>query len=226
MIRINLLPAHEATHKGAGQKFLLLMAIVLLAQAAVLFYVQSDAEDQLRNQQQANSRTEVELNRLREITKEIAILEEEKADLEAQKIVLDGLIEGKSGPVRVLYALAQVMARSETPEQKIVAQNLGWNPDWDPKTLWLESLVEQGRRVQLSGIARSNEDLAQFLRRMSSSRHFVNVELKITEAFPIRELGDARFVRFDIEAVALYGPGDVQKLAAGTLFQSQKNRRR
>lgn len=226
MIRINLLPVREAVQKRAGKQFLLLAVIILVAEAGALFYLQSEADGELTQVRASNGQIDVKIKGLKEKTAEIATLEAEKTQLEAQKAVLDSLVEGKSGPVKVLYALSGILRRIEDPEEKIKAQNLGWNPDWDPKTLWVESLVESKRKVRIGGIARSNEDLAQFLRRLNSSKHFVEVELRVTEVFPITELKNARFVRFDIEAVVLYGPGDVRKLAAGTLIADDKRNRR
>lgn len=226
MIRINLLPVREAVQKRAGKQFLLLAIIILVAEAGALFYLQSEAEGELGKVTTSNAGIASKVAALKEKTKEIAALEVEKAKLEKQKQVLDGLVEGKSGPVKVLFALSTVLRRIDDPEEKITAQNQGWNPDWDPKTLWIESMVEKNRRVRLSGIARSNEDLAQFLRRLNSSKHFVEVELRVTEVFPIKELKDARFVRFDIDAVVLYGPGDVRKLAEGTLTADDQRKRR
>ena len=226
MIRINLLPVREAVQKRAGKQFLLLAIIILVAEAGALFYLQSEAEGELGKVTASNAGIAAKVAALKEKTKEIAALEVEKAKLEKQKQVLDGLVEGKSGPVKVLFALSNVLRRIDDPEEKITAQNQGWNPDWDPKTLWVESMVEKNRRVRISGIARSNEDLAQFLRRLNSSKHFVEVELRVTEVFPIKELKDARFVRFDIDAVVLYGPGDVRKLAEGTLTADDQRKRR
>ena len=69
----------------------------------------------------------------------------------------------------------------------------------------------------MTGHARNNEDLAEFLRRLDSSRHFVKVALRISETETIREAGDSKMVRFAIEALAIYGPADLRKLIAGEL---------
>ena len=74
--------------------------------------------------------------------------------------------------------------------------------------------------MQIVVNARSNEDLAEFLERLNSS-HFVKVRLKESTAIVRAELNDARLMKFAIDALAIYGPGDVRRLSAGTLDGAQ-----
>jgi len=156
----------------------------------------------------------------------VAALEEEKAQLERQKSVLKGLDEGQSGPVKVLHAMTHLLRKVEDPEEKLKVQNLGWNPDWDPKNLWIDGFEERSRALRLVGHARTNEDLAEFLHRLNSSKHFVNVELLVSQSVELPSIENVKFVQFTVEAIALYGPADVAKLAAGTLVTTKKRRRR
>lgn len=224
MIRINLLPVREAQVRGKGKQIVTLFVMLIVFEAGALFYYQSEQEAKLRGLRASNNKVAAELKKLKEKTKAVATLEQQKAELEQQKTVLDGLIEGQSGPVRMLDELSRMLTPITEPEEKLRVQNLGWNPDWDPKRLWLESFIEENRRVKLLGVARTNEDLAEFLHRLESSKHFVEIALNFSEAIEVAELNNARLVRFDIEALAIYGPADVKKLAAGTLGGDKKKR--
>lgn len=226
MIRINLLPSSKGSSSSGSKQFLLLLLVALLAEGGLLFYLQSEADNQLATVHKNNKDIQTAITTLQAKTSAVAALEQEKAKLERQKQVLNSLIEGQSGPVRVLFELGQLLRKVEDPEEKLKVQNLGWNPDWDPKNLWVDELKEKQRSLWIKGHARSNEDLSQFLHRLNSSKHFHQVELIISESINIPSVKNHKFVSFKIEAMALYGPGDVRKLAAGSLVTAKKKRRR
>ena len=121
----------------------------------------------------------------------------------------------------MLDELSQMLTPIEDPARKLQVRSRGWNPDWDTKRLWIDQFLEKRRKVQIVGHARSNEDLAEFLERLNSSRHFVKVRLKESTAIVRAELNDARLMKFAIDALAIYGPGDVRRLSAGTLDGAQ-----
>lgn len=225
MIRVNLLPSSKGGGGGDGRQFLLLVLVALIAQGGLLFYLQSEADNQLVAVQNKNAQVQNKIKKLQTKTKTVAALEKEKESLQRQKQVLNSLVEGQSGPARVLYALGTLLRKVEDPEEKLKVQNLGWNPDWDPKNLWIDVLQEKQRNVTIMGVARSNEDLSQFLHRLNSSKHFHQVELIISEATTIKDVKQHSFVKFTIKALALYGPADVRKLAEGKLGIKKKRRR-
>ena len=226
MIRINLLPVREAEKKKSGRQLLVLFAVLLVAEAAVLFFIQSEAQSQLTQVAVNNKTTQQKIEDLRKKTSAVADLQRQTAELEQQKAVLDGLIEGQAGPVKMLDELSRIMTPIEDPQLKLEVQERGWNPDWDPRRLWIDKFVEEERRVKITGYARTNDDLGEFLRRLGSSRHFVKVQMNVSEAVTMRELNDARMMRFDIDGLVIYGPADVKRLAAGELGESKDGKRR
>lgn len=226
MIRINLLPVREAEKKKSGRQLLVLFAVLLLAEAAVLFFIQSEAQSQLTQVAVNNKTTQQKIEDLRKKTSAVADLQRQTAELEQQKAVLDGLIEGQAGPVKMLDELSRIMTPIEDPQLKLEVQERGWNPDWDPRRLWIDRFTEEERRVKITGYARTNDDLGEFLRRLGSSRHFVKVQMNVSEAVTMRELNDARMMRFDIDGLVIYGPADVKRLAAGELGESKDGKRR
>ena len=224
MIRINLLPVSEAQRQKSGRQFLILCALLIIGEIFCLFLVQSAEEEELRLVNNQNTAISKKIKKLKKKTSTVTSLKAEQQELEQQKAVLDSLIEGQSGPVKMLDELSRILTPITDPKAKLQVQSLGWNPDWDPKRLWIDGFVESSRAVKIIGHARNNEDLAEFLERLNSSRHFVKVQLNVSNAVEIRELNDARLVRFDISAYVIYGPADLKRLAAGSLGQSVKRK--
>jgi type IV pilus assembly protein PilN len=52
-----------------------------------------------------------------------------------------------------------------------------YNPNWDPRRLWLTRFVEADRTVRLEGMARDGEDVSELARRMNLSSYFSDVQL-------------------------------------------------
>jgi len=228
MIRINLLPVREAEKKKSGRQLLVLFAVLLLAQAAVLFFIQSEAQAELTAVQTQNKDIKTQIDKLKEKTSAVADLQRQTAELEQQKAVLDGLIEGQAGPVKMLDELSRILTPipKENANLKLEVAERGWNSDWDPRRLWIETFVEDQRGVKMTGYARNNDDLGEFLRRLNTSRHFVKVQMNVSEAVMMRQLNDTKMVKFDLDALVIYGPADVKRLAAGELGADKKKQRR
>jgi type IV pilus assembly protein PilN len=222
MIRINLLPAQKGARSSGGRAFLGLALLCVFLEGGALFFLQSQADDELNSITQQNAKTQASIAALKKKTAEVAQLESEKALLQQQKGVLDTLIEGQSGPVNMLFELSEMLRPEDDPQRKLEQQNRGWNPDWDPKRLWIDGFIEKNRVVSLGGHARSNEDVAELLHRLGSSRHFVEVGLRYSETVAIPELKGTKLVRFAIEALVLYGQADVRRLGAGELGREKK----
>ncbi len=222
MIRINLLPVRESERQKSGRQFLLLCGILIIGEIFGLFLVQSAQEDELKALERQNSQISRQIKRLKKKTSAVTSLKAEQKELEQQKVVLDSLIEGQNGPVKMLDELSRMLTPITDPKTKLQVQSRGWNPDWDPKRLWIDAFIEKSRAVKIIGHARNNEDLAEFLERLNSSRHFVKVQLNVSDAVEIAKLNKAKLVKFDITALVIYGPADLRRLAAGTLGTEQE----
>lgn len=209
---INLLPVREQKKRESGKQFLVLAAVMLVAEAGGLYYWQSIKDDELAGVQSQNAKIQADLKVAQEKSASVSKLEAEKAELEKQKTVLDTLIEGQAGPVKMLDELSLMLTPVSDPMQKLILEKKGWNPEWDPRRLWIESFREENRKVKINGMARTNDDLAEFLHRMNTSKHFVNVRLNVSESFDPAQLEGVKLVRFDVDALALYGPADVKRL--------------
>jgi type IV pilus assembly protein PilN len=59
---------------------------------------------------------------------------------------------------------------------------LAFNPGWDVRRLWLDSFVEIAHKCTIIGFGKTNEDVAEFLRRLNISKVFDHVTLQATSA--------------------------------------------
>src|SRR6185503_8525727 len=82
--------------------------------------------------------------------------------------------------------------------------NLGYNPSWDARRLWLASWNEVERVVTLEGLARDGSDAAEFATRLNLSPYFYDVKMQ-----PGKEEIDSKtklkLIRFSIQLKVRYG---------------------
>lgn len=214
MIRINLLPVREAKQRQSGKQMLLLAVVLIVAEVGGLFYWTSEQESELKRVKGDNDKTAARLEKLLETAEKVTEIEAEKEELLRQKNVLDGLVEAQTGPVYMLDELAFMLTPATDAKHRLLITGKGWTPDWEPKHLWIQSFDENERGVKIDGYAKSNDDVAEFLQRLNTSRHFVQVTLNFSE---LVEIKGVKAVNFNIEALVLYGRADVERLAKGDL---------
>ncbi len=197
MIRINLLPsarkqarASSGGGDGSATPWIIAYAaaafIAMLA-CALLYLNGSRARDEQLAQNQA-LHGEIEV-----LSRQAANIDEVRAQLaQSQELeaVVGELQRARFGPTRVMMELSRILSMSGGPT--IDPQRLeelrrgnplaGFNPAWDTRRLWLTSFVEQDRVVSIHGLGKTNEDVAEFLRRLALSDVFTGVTLTKTEA--------------------------------------------
>ena len=91
---------------------------------------------------------------------------------------------------RVLVELSHILSEGGRPT--VSAERLdevrrenplaGFNVGWDPRRLWLTSFTEADRKCAIRGFGKTNEDVAEFLRRLSLSDLFQKVTLQSTSS--------------------------------------------
>ncbi len=146
MIRINLLPVRQVKKKEAGQKQLILLALVLVGAFIGNFYWYNETAQSETRLRQDVQRIEKEIADLDRIIGEVKNYEKENKALEDKLKVLDTLKRGRTGPVKMLDALATAI----------------------PKNVWLRKLDEKGGSMTLDGSALSNDDLAEYMKALAN----------------------------------------------------------
>ncbi|MEM1416625.1 MAG: PilN domain-containing protein [Myxococcota bacterium] len=215
MIRINLLPqAKKATRSagpsGSSQTWAGIYLAALVAWVLVLGVVYFVYDGDLQEQQQANRVLQGQIDQLR--TKS-ARLDEVRAQLEqsyALERVVEELNAGRTGPTRVMIEVAKILSQGGGPTidaaelEALRADNplAGFTRGWDVRRLWLTAFEEEEREVRIEGIGRSNEDVAELLKRLTLSELFTDVLLQQTQSTDGRD-GPA-FIEFELYCKVSY----------------------
>lgn len=147
MIRINLLPHREAKRKQKRAAFAALLALGGLLGAAMVLMVGGYNASVIATQ---NQRNEVLKQANAELDKKISKIANLKAEIEALKArqqAVEDLQGDRNQPVYLLDELVR-----QTPEG-----------------VYLKSFKQEGQKVLLSGVAQSQERVAELLRNLSGN---------------------------------------------------------
>lgn len=159
MIRINLLPVRASRRQEAVRTELILfgMAAAAVVLALGVFHVAQMAR--VNSVRAENVVLDQEITRFKEIATEVEQAEALKAELEKKLGVIKQLKANRAGPVHMLEELSLA-----TPEK-----------------LQILSLNEEKGKVQLEGLAVSNDLISQFLTNLENSEYFDDVYLNTIE---------------------------------------------
>jgi len=146
MIRINLLPVRAKASRSVGRQILVLFAVVLVGALIGNFFWYSDRDGVVQKQAQGLDNTRRRIADLDKTIGEVKNINDRKTEVEKKLAVLDELRKGRSGPVRMLDALATSL----------------------PKKAWIKAFAEDHGTVKLTGSAVSHDDVAELMRNLNS----------------------------------------------------------
>lgn len=202
MIRINLLPsdrrkrtrriatsplptgdlslgAWAAVYGGAIAVWLAVLGVVYLVQSSDLATVVEENKtlqarrDELQGKTSGLAEVEGRLERSRRLEQVVQELE-----------------RARRGPTRAVMELSKVLSNPGGPtinadELERMRQDnplAGYNESWDVRRLWLTRFEEIEKECAMQGMGRSNEDVAEFLRRLTLSEIYEDVTLQRTRS--------------------------------------------
>lgn len=171
MIRINLLPIKAARKQQTGLQQLILMGAATVFVALCLLVYNITLGNQVDALREEIAKDEAEIVRLEKIIGEVNQYEEQKKKLQAQLSVIEELERGKSGPVKVLDALASGV----------------------PKRVWIDGFDEKAGVATITGFGLEMADISEFLKALEKSPYFTEVTLKFTENSPQKGIQTFRF---------------------------------
>lgn len=209
MIRINLLPIRKAKRAEAGQRQFLYMGLAIMATLGVLVFVHLQASGDLDEAKRRNTILAAEVGRLKQELGDYDKVRGQREELLRQRKTIQALDAGRTGPVYLLRELSEILSPGKGPtfdrvtyeEQLRRDPNAGFNASWDTRRVWIDSYTEADRGVKLKGAAKSNEDVAEFLKRLNSSVFFSDVNLDSTAQQAGRSV---KFVSFSLSAKVVY----------------------
>ena len=173
MIKINLLPVRAARKKETAIQQLVItgVVVVMIALIVVSLYVVKRVQVAVAKDDIVSAN-----NKINELKTKIGKLEELKTLKEQVKKKLDILSQlrkNKTGP----------------------AQRLATLSDLTPEKLWLTNYSETEKEVKISGIASTEDLIAQYMKSLEASTDFNAVELIVSEQ---TEIAGTKLKKFDL----------------------------
>jgi type IV pilus assembly protein PilN len=223
MIRINLLPTRQAAKRESGRQYLVVLAGAALLTLGANLLVYNSFDNDLKAKQTQLADRQRRIAELDKVIGEVNKLKERRKDVQAKLDKLDELKKKKSGPVRMMDALAITI----------------------PKKVWVTEFVEDKGGVKLMGGAETIEDVSDFMKSLGNvvwspkgmarvverKRDAPNYRIELIgadgslEEFPVNQLGnffnnvelkssekvgssaereDKRYVKFELSLTANY----------------------
>lgn len=196
MIRINLLPGGKGKSRSAAPADPNTTFWVALYSALFVFTViglgiwYTIAYQGVSEQLASNERLR---GQIATVTRSSANIDVVRAALERSRqleAVVEELQRARLGPKHVLMELVRVTSEGGGPTVDTARLEAlrrtnplaGYNPNWDYRRVWLTEFTEDNREVVIKGVARTNEDVGEFQRRLTLSERFSNVVLTSTAA--------------------------------------------
>jgi type IV pilus assembly protein PilN len=159
MPRINLLPWREAERKQRRQEFGAAFALALVVAAVIAFGVRMQMQSTIDEQHARNQYLKDEIASLDKQITEILDLEQRKARLLARMQVIEQLERSRPEIVHVFDQLVKTT----------------------PDGIYLTSVKQTDRRIQIRGMAQSSTRVASYMRNIDSSEWLSDPSLEILE---------------------------------------------
>lgn len=174
----------------------------------ILYFAQSS---ELQTVDQENKTLEARRDELQGKTKGLADVEGRLEKSRRLEKVVQELERARRGPTRAVMELSKVLSSPGGPTinpaelERMREENplAGFNESWDVRRLWLSRFEETERECSMTGMGRSNEDVAEFLRRLTLSEIYDSVTLQRTRATNDPDTG-LQVVGFDITCKVRY----------------------
>jgi Tfp pilus assembly protein PilN len=186
----------------------------MLIQLVIFYFVFSHKAEELDTITQDNSNKASAIEQLKKQVADVEKLTTEKGLVEEQIGVLDQLQVGRAGPVRVLDEIQLILSKPRNDLDRLTYDKRGWNAQWESERLWFNDMSENKGVFSLSGGARSSDDVAEFLQRLSTSLFFEDVRLLSVDQQEDKA-AKFSFVRFEIKGKITYILLPATKPAAG-----------
>jgi type IV pilus assembly protein PilN len=190
MIKINLLPEAKRTVSSGSstQVWGIIYLVATFSWGVLLFFVYLSGKSTLEEQRAANTALEQEIQQAKLKSTNIGDIEAKLAKSRQLEEVVQKLQTARQGPTRVMVELSKILSEGGKPTvsperlDQVRRENplAGYNAGWDPRRLWLTAFTEADRKCAIRGFGKTNEDVAEFLRRLTLSELFQKISLTST----------------------------------------------
>ena len=214
MIRINLLPVKAAKKRERAERTLVYIVVAVVATVAGLFwldYVVASANEELKRK---NELITQQIEKLKQEVGDFDLLKAQREQLMSQREVIRRLETGRVGPVHALLELSHILSPGGQPTmdakwyEELLRENpnKAYDPTWDPKRVVITSYEDSGTNLtKLSGYAKDNSDLAEFVRRLDLSKYFDDPYIERSSAtYDSPGTKGLKQIRFDMNVKVKY----------------------
>ena len=135
----------------------------------------------------------------------------QREQLIKQRDAIKKLQDNRSGPVWMMRELSDILTKGKGPtyNKEELAEalqkdpNAASNPNWDSRRVWMLSYEEKAHTVKIRGAAKSDEDVAELLKRLKQSAFFSKVYWQQTQPQSDAKL-NVSYVTFDVSCQVHY----------------------
>lgn len=188
--RINLLPWRQEQRQRRQREFLVMLAGALIFAAAIVYAGDQYYQRQISHQEERNDLLRQEISKLDEKLKEISELQETKQRLTERIQVIQRLQEGRPKIVHLFEEFVTTL----------------------PDNVYLKTIKDQGGKLNIQGVAISNNRIADYMTNLGESPWFGNPDLGQIEDDTV---GDQKIFKFSL-AVKTSSPGDGGATSSGS----------
>ncbi len=179
MIRINLLPRDQRVRRAPVRTTRILAAVCTVIVLLAMVYGWYWLNGEVGRLQTAIQQTQAELKRYEELAKQVDKFRAEKKRLEEKIQVIETLVAAQAGPVRLIDEVSRAL----------------------PDEVWLTAFNRTGKRLEMSGIAYSNFNVAALMTNLGKASDVIsNVDLVVSEKTTVEQVPVERFtVTMDVK---------------------------
>ncbi len=158
MIEINLLPHREAKRVADLRQTGAVLILGLILEGGLIGFLNSDVKSDLEAAKLEVGQLQKEIEDYKPQQAQVEMFKKTRTELEEKLSVIDGLDQGRKGPVRLMDELAR----------------------YTPDRLWLTEFNTTGNSVKIKGESLDTGTVADLLRGLNESAYFRNVDLDRT----------------------------------------------
>jgi type IV pilus assembly protein PilN len=211
MIRINLLPVKAAKRREQGQRQLLIGVVVFSATLVAIIVFHGTQVSHINEMREHNQQLSKDIARLKAEIGDYEVIKAQRDELIRQRDAIKRLQANRGGPTYMMRELSDILTPGKGPtfnkeqyEEQIKRDpSRGFNPNWDTRRAWLIDYSEQNHTVKIKGGAKSDEDVAEFLKRLKVSAFFSDVHWQQTRPEVDTRL-NVSYVTFDMTCQVNY----------------------
>ncbi len=179
IVRINLHPERKFKAKATPFKTVgIVLGIILLVEVIVCAVVYSNLDSevkQLANQERqlTHERDEIK-TRLADVDK----IKKQIDELRNRELTFAKLAALRTGPQYVMNEMSRILSNPRDVVARKAATEQEWSLSWDPDNIIINKFIDSGNnQIEITGVARSMDDISEFWKRMKTSPLLRNVRL-------------------------------------------------